>query len=393
MLLLEADGKALLRDAGIPTPAGVRVRAGQPVPPLTGDGPWMVKAQVPVGGRGKAGGIERVERPDAVAPAVAAMLGRDVKGCAVREVLVEAAVNGAERYLSMMVDASQGGVRLLYSAAGGVDIESNMGHVGDAFDALVPLDPAAIEAAIDRLVATAPTAERRALGDVARRMARLFQDEQLLLLEVNPLFAAADGTLVAGDAKVVVDMNVAATHPRIHAVFDAGRILYPDAWRKLSEDFDFIEVDPAGQIGLVTTGAGLSMMVIDELVGSGLRPFNFCDMRTGQMRGSPARLLRILDWLAEARDVRVVLVNIFAGITDLAEFSQLLVDALQQRPAFRRPIVARLVGNGEAAARTLLAGHAELGLMLEPDLEQAIALAGRLAAAGASTAGGPLRAA
>src|SRR5690606_8091492 len=110
------------------------------------------------------------------------------------------------------------------------------------------------------------------------------------------------------------------------------------------EDFDYIELDPEGEIGLITTGAGLSMMLIDELVAQGARPVNFADVRTGQMRGDPSRLLLMMDWLQTAPGLRVVLINIFAGITDLEEFAQTLLKALALRPDWDTPIVARLIG-------------------------------------------------
>jgi succinyl-CoA synthetase beta subunit len=226
--------------------------------------------------------------------------------------------------------------------------------------------------------AQAAPALRAGLQEVGERLVAMFLAHRLMLAEINPLFAQEDGRFVAGDAKVVVDMNAVDAASPVRAILAEQRDLYPDAWRKLSEDFDFVEIDPAGRVGLVTTGAGLSMMLIDELVGQGIAPFNFCDMRTGQMRGSPERLLRIFDWLAAAPDVQVVLVNIFAGITDLSEFTQLLVDALQARPECRWPIVARLVGNGEEQARAIIARHPELPIVFEPDLQQAIARVGRL---------------
>ena len=92
-----------------------------------------------------------------------------------------------------------------------------------------------------------------------------------------------------------------------------------------------MELDPEGEIGLVTTGAGLSMMLIDELAARGMKPLNFCDIRTGQMRGSPARLMRVLEWITARPSLRAVLVNVFAGITDLAEFG-----AICWRPASSR---------------------------------------------------------
>lgn len=377
MLLLEADGKRLFREAGITVPRGVRVRESQAAPTLPGQGPWIAKAQVPVGGRGKAGGVKRVEDASALPAILDTLFGLRIKGCQTRDVLVEEACAGAEHYLSLMVDASAGGIRLIYSQQGGVDIESHAAQ-GQGFNELLPLDEAALRGAVQRMSELVAPALRPGLQDVGERLLAMFLAHRLMLAEINPLFAREDGSFVAGDAKVVVDMNAVDAASPVRVLLAEQRDLYPDAWRKLSEDFDFVEIDPAGRVGLVTTGAGLSMMLIDELVGQGIAPFNFCDMRTGQMRGSPERLLRIFDWLSAAPDVQVVLVNIFAGITDLSEFTQLLVDALQERPECRWPIVARLVGNGEAQARKIIARHPELPIVFEPDLQQAIARVGSL---------------
>lgn len=377
MLLLEADGKRLLSEAGIAVPRGVRVRESQAVPALPGQGPWIAKAQVPVGGRGKAGGVRRVADGAGLPAVLDALFGLRIKGCRARDVLVEEACAGAEHYLALMVDASAGGIRLIHSPQGGVDIEAHAA-TGQGFNELLPLDEAALRGAVRRMSAQAAPALRAGLQEVGERLVAMFLAHRLMLAEINPLFAQEDGRFVAGDAKVVVDMNAVDAASPVRVILAEQRDLYPDAWRKLSEDFDFVEIDPAGRVGLVTTGAGLSMMLIDELVGQGIAPFNFCDMRTGQMRGSPERLLRIFDWLAAAPDVQVVLVNIFAGITDLSEFTQLLVDALQARPECRWPIVARLVGNGEEQARAIIARHPELPIVFEPDLQQAIARVGRL---------------
>ena len=105
---------------------------------------------------------------------------------------------------------------------------------------------------------------------------------------------------------------------------------------------------------MVTTGAGLSMMLIDELTARGAKPLNFCDIRTGQMRGSPARLIRVLEWITARPSLKAVLVNIFAGITDLGEFAGLLAAAMQASPGLQVPVVARLVGRNAAEAKRIL---------------------------------------
>jgi len=148
--------------------------------------------------------------------------------------------------------------------------------------------------------------------------------------------------------------------------------VYADACRKLTEGFDYVELDPEGEIGLVTTGAGLSMMLIDELTARGAKPLNFCDIRTGQMRGSPARLIRVLEWITARPSLKAVLVNIFAGITDLGEFAGLLAAAVTASPGLHVPVVARLVGRNAADAKRILAA-ALPDMLVTEDLAEALA--------------------
>ncbi len=365
MLLIEADGKALFADQGIPVPASALVTGPRAALP-PGTGPWVVKAQVPVGGRGKAGGIRRCDTPDAVAQAVGAMMGTRLKGHQVDACLVEQAASGQERYLAVMVDAASYGLRVIYAAQGGVGIE----EAGTAQGRLCPPHPGAVSEALAEMIAGEPEAWRARIADIGRRLAELVMDRELALAEINPLFVAESGC-IAGDAKVVVDLGAVDRQPRIAALVRARPEIYADANRKLAEGFDYVELDPEGEIGLVTTGAGLSMMLIDELTARGARPLNFCDIRTGQMRGSPVRLIRVLSWMTARPSLKVVLVNIFAGIADLVEVANLLATAIEQTPALRVPVVARLVGRGAAEARTIL-GERRPGMLVTEDLGEAI---------------------
>jgi succinyl-CoA synthetase beta subunit len=349
MLLIEADGKALFRAFGIAVPIGVTVGVG-PVPALPGVGPWMVKAQVPVGGRGKAGGIFSCATRTEVAAALEKMLGTRLKGHAVESCLVEQATGGAERYLSLSIDAASYGVRVIYLAGGGVDVERAV-ETGGAGVVCAP-DVAAIETTLENILAGDP--DRDAILAVGRKLGKLFLGRELMLAEINPLFVGPAGC-VAADAKLVIDLNAIERQPEISEMLEARPEVYADALRKMHEGFDYVELDPEGEIGLLTTGAGLSMMLIDEMTSRGGKPLNFLDIRTGQLRGDPRRIVRALGWMAERPSLRVVLVNIFAGITDLAEFANLLVDALALTPTLKVPVVARLVGRGSEDARKILA--------------------------------------
>ena len=357
MLLTEADGKALLAQAAIRVPPGAQTTTATP-PAIPG--PWIVKAQVPAGGRGKAGLIRPAATRTEVAAAHAALLGATHKSHRVHACLVEQAVSGAEHYLAIALDPASNGLRLLHRAAGGIDIE----NTGPLAGTLLPPDLEAIEAALPALIPHAATAS------VAASLARLVLDRELALAEINPLFVTAT-TAIAGDAKIVIDLNALSRQPALTALLDANPLAYPDAIRKQSSGFDYVELDPDGQIGLLTTGAGLSMMLIDELAAAGARPLNFCDIRTSMLRGSPARIVAALSWMTARPSLKVILVNIFAGITDLAEFAALLADALTAS-AVPVPVIARLIGRNAAAAAEILAARAP-GVILEPDLTAALA--------------------
>jgi succinyl-CoA synthetase beta subunit len=374
MLLIEADGKALLAEHGIAIPPGLVVTDADQVTELPGAGPWMVKAQVPVGGRGKAGGIKRCTTRDAVRGALQHQLGSRLKGHQVDACLIEQTAIGEERYLALMLDPASYSVRVIYLAQGGMEVEQHEGIAGR----LCAPDVEAIAGTLAELLADEPPAWRQQLADIGRHLAHLLIDRELMLAEINPLFVAADGC-IAGDAKIVVDLGAVDRQPRIGELIAARPQIYLDANRKLQEGFDYVELDPLGEIGLVTTGAGLSMMLIDELTALGGRPLNFCDVRTGQMRGSPQRLIRVLEWITARSSLRVVLVNIFAGITDLAEFANLLIAAVEATPTLRVPIVARLVGRGAAEARRILA-EKRPDIAVEEDLPAALARIARITA-------------
>jgi succinyl-CoA synthetase beta subunit len=365
MLLIEADGKALLAEHGIAVPPAVLV-SDATIGTLPGEGPWMVKAQVPVGGRGKAGGVVRCEIPQDVAAAVHRMLGKRLKGHEITACLIEQAATGEERYLAVMVDAASYGLRVIYSTQGGVDIVQS----GSAQGRLCPPHPAAVAEALRELTTGEPNAVRDHIHTSGRKLADMLLQRELALAEINPLFVSPAGC-EAGDAKIVVDLSAVERQPRLAALIAARPNTYADANRKLTEGFDYVELDPAGEIGLVTTGAGLSMMLIDELTARGMKPLNFCDIRTGQMRGSPARAIRVLEWITSRPSLRAILVSVFAGITDLAEFGGLLATAMEQTPSLRVPVIARLVGRGAPEAKRILAERHPNTLVTE-DLEEAL---------------------
>lgn len=365
VLLIEADGKALLQGQGITVPNGIETASK--VSSLDGTGPWIVKAQVPVGGRGKVGGVVRCDTLEAVNEALVRLLGSRLKTHRVNTCLIEPVAAGTERYLSIMVDAASYGFRVMYAADGGIDVEQS----GAVKGLVCPPHPASVAEALKELLQGEPPAWREHVLSVGRRLAALLVDRELALAEINPLFVT-DGGCVAADAKLVIDLNAIDRQPELAAMVTARPDVYADACWKLSEGFDYVELDADGEIGLVTTGAGLSMMLIDELTDRGMKPLNFCDIRTGQMRGSPARLIRVLEWITAGPSLKAVLVNIFAGITDLSEFARLLSEAIRASPSLNVPVIARLVGRNAADALRILQ-EVQPGMLVTEDLTEAMA--------------------
>ena len=366
MYLLEHDAKELLSGHGISSPAGILLDDANAFKPgVLPGGPWIVKGQISAGGRGKAGIIRKATTVAEVQSHAAAIIGSTTKGHRVSAVRIEKTVIGArEAYLGLVLDSAAAQVRVIVSPRGGMDIEQVASE--DLHTDLAPANAAALTACIQRIAAVLPDELRSAVRAAGDSAAHAFTALEALLLEINPLFVLADGSWVAGDAKLVTDDNALERQPLVRSLLERRASAYPETALKLKHGFDYVVVDSAGDIGLLTTGAGLSMMLIDELRAAGLKPYNFLDIRTGGLRGDIARLVQVLNWIAEGRNVRVLLVNIFAGITDLGEFSRLLVAALAAVPRLRVPVVARLVGNGLPAARATLSA-ARIALFTDLD--------------------------
>jgi succinyl-CoA synthetase beta subunit len=368
MILLEYDAKAIMAEHGIRVPRGILARSPAD---LSSDfaPPLMVKAQVPVGGRGKAGGVARVESAPALAEAIARMAAATIKGHRVRECLVEEVTAGHECFIGFALDEASGGVDILLSTNGGIDVE--VGARQHVMSERADFDPSACHEAAMRLAARAPEPMRTAFSDIAPRLAEIFFSRDAVLLEINPLFVQPDGSWIAGDAKFSIDDNALPRQPGLAALIRNRADAYPEAAGKLASGFDFAVLDPEGDVGLVTTGAGLTMQLVDELTARGCRPFNFCDIRTGEFRGDPARLIRVFKAMAAAPSIKTVLINFFAGITHLGEVARLIAAALQAVPSLTVPITARLIGNGYDEAIAVLAAM-PAPLTVEPDLERAL---------------------
>ena len=367
MMLLEHDAKVLLAQFGISIPVGVLAnRSARP----TVSYPCFVKVQIPVGGRGKAGGIVRANNASELEQALHKLVGATVRGHRVHECRIEQPASGQECYVSLMLDPSSGKVIILMSAEGGVEVEQHSAS-GAMLQQQANFEINSVKLAAQQLAQQLPAFAQTALTQAAHQLCDALFQLELTLTEINPLFVQPDGSWSAGDAKLVADDNAIERQPLLLALLKERGHAYPEASLKIDHGFDFVRLDEDGDVGMLTTGAGLSMQLVDELTRRGCKPFNFVDIRTGQFRGEPTRLIQVLRWIGEGKNVKVILMNFFAGVTDLAELSRLILIALEQTQDIKIPIVIRLIGNGlETAIQTLTSANASL--VVETDLEKAV---------------------
>ena len=367
MMLLEHDAKVLLAQFGISIPVGVLAnRSARP----TVSYPCFVKVQIPVGGRGKAGGIVRANNASELEQALHKLVGATVRGHRVHECRIEQPASGQECYVSLMLDPSSGKVIILMSAEGGVEVEQHSAS-GAMLQQQANFEINSVKLAAQQLAQQLPAFAQTALTQAAHQLCDALFQLELTLTEINPLFVQPDGSWIAGDAKLVADDNAIERQPLLLALLKERGHAYPEASLKIDHGFDFVRLDEDGDVGMLTTGAGLSMQLVDELTRRGCKPFNFVDIRTGQFRGEPTRLIQVLRWIGEGKNVKVILMNFFAGVTDLAELSRLILIALEQTQDIKIPIVIRLIGNGlETAIQTLTTANASL--VVETDLEKAV---------------------
>ncbi len=367
MKLQEYQAKQLLAQYQIPIPCGevamspaearrVAASLGRPV---------ALKAQVLVGGRGKAGGIQLADTPDAAEAAAAALLQKEIKGLPVRALLVEEAVPVAqELYLSVMLDRAAQRLTMISSAAGGVDIEEVARQSPERITRL-RVDPGVGVRAYHARHLGAPLSLGSALlaefSAIAQGLYAMALERDAFLVEINPLARTADGHLLALDAKILVDDNALYRQPDLAALQEANET---DPQERQARQHGLNYVHLSGDIGCMVNGAGLAMATMDIIQAYGSAPANFLDIGGGARAEVVVAGLRVI--LSDPQ-VKAVLINIFGGITRCDEVARGIVQALQEiRPAV--PLVVRLVGTNEAEGQAILA---EQRLLMATTLSEA----------------------
>lgn len=313
----------------------------------------IVKAQVHTGGRGKAGGVKLAHDEVELRKQAAAILGMDIKGFIVDRILVGQAVNiEKEYYVSYVIDRSTKSTILMLSKEGGMDIEEVARTAPEKIHKFV-IDPAvgvpdflAREAAFKLFDDIGLV---RQASVIFQKLYQLFLESDASLAEINPLVLTKEGTIIAIDAKMTFDDNALYRHPRIAALNEPTEEEKKEQSAK-SKGFSYVHL--GGDIGCMVNGAGLAMATMDMIKLYGGNPANFLDIGGSS---NPTKVIEAMKLLLSDRNVKVVLINIFGGITRCDDVASGLLEAFRQIKT-DIPIVIRLTGTNEKKGRALLQG-------------------------------------
>ncbi|MFW5709290.1 MAG: ADP-forming succinate--CoA ligase subunit beta [Chloroflexota bacterium] len=367
MDLFEYQGKQYFARYGIPvSPGGVADTVDEALEQAEKIGyPVVVKAQVQVGGRGKAGGIKLAANADEVREHAGNILGMDIKGHTVHRLWIEKASDiQSEYYASFTLDRSKKLHLGMLSAEGGVDIEEVAEKNPDAIariwvdpvDGLTEemarkwvnaanLDPEATEGAVDILV----------------KLYKCYIDGDATLTEINPLILTPDGEVRALDAKVSLDEASSFRHEE----WDSFVGLEPmDERERRAQELGLQYVGLSGTVGIIANGAGLAMSTVDIVNQVGGAPANFLDIGGGASADHMANALTVIN---EDENVRAIFINIFGGITRCDEVARGIIQAMD-RVDLRSPIIARLDGTNAEQGREVLKQHESDRLVMKPDM-------------------------
>src|SRR6056297_2482831 len=373
MRLHEYQAKEVFSDAGIPTPDSTLAESVEEVVDAAEDigYPVAVKAQVHVGGRGKAGGIELAESREEAEEAAESIIGMDLKGYHVDRVLVEAAVDFTdELYVGVTMDRGEGKPVAMVSSKGGVNIEEVAEEDPDAI-AREHVDPAfgmhpyqarkaVYDAGIDPAVA----------GDVAKILTTLYdlwEDKDASDAEINPLMVTSDDEVVAADAVLNVDDDALFRHADLAEMEEEAA--EDDLEAKANDyGFDYVRLD--GNVGIIGNGAGLVMTTLDLVDHYGGQPANFLDIGGG---AKAERVENALDMVFSDENVDAVVFNIFGGITRGDEVAKGINEALESFDEIPKKVVVRLAGtNAEEGLEILNTGLVDVEATLEDAVQRAV---------------------
>lgn len=373
MKVHEHQAKEIFARAGIRTPRGKVATTPEEAAAAAAEigGKVAVKAQVHVGGRGKAGGIKLATTPEEARAVAGQILGMDIKGLKVEKVLVEeASAVAKEYYLGLVQDRGAKAATMMGSAEGGVDIEEVARTKPEAIvkitvDPFVGLLPFQAYTMGKRL--TGDHKKARAVADVLAKLYKVFVEYDCSLAEINPFVETAAGEFVALDAKINIDDNALDRHADLAAGRDD---LAATELRAKAAGLSYVPM--TGNVACIVNGAGLAMTTMDLIKLYGGEPANFLDVGGSS---SPEKILTAMDIIMSSPGVKAILVNIFGGITRCDDVATGLVEALKKHPV-KVPLVVRLTGTNEEEAKAILA---KAGIEAGSDMDEAVKAAVRAA--------------
>jgi len=373
--MFEAHGVPVLQGLIADTPEEAEAAAAKI------GGVVVVKAQVKVGGRGKAGGVKVAKTPEEARTHAEAILGLDIKGHVVKRVMIaQGASIDQEYYFSVMLDRSNRTFLSLCSVEGGMDIEQLAVERPDALAKIAVDAVAGIDLAKAREIALAGHFPAELADKVAPDLVKLydvFVKEDATLVEVNPLVLTHDGQILALDGKVTLDDNAEFRHERAEMERDD---LDPLEAKAKAWDLNYVKLD--GQVGIIGNGAGLVMSTLDVVAYAGerhggVRPANFLDIGGG---ASAEVMANGLDVILGDAQVKSVFVNVFGGITACDAVANGIVGALEKLgSAATKPLVVRLDGNNVVEGRRILADFAHPLVTVAETMDEAADKAAELA--------------
>ena len=368
MKLYEYQGKQLFEKYGIAVPKGKLVHGEHDFSGL--NFPFVLKAQVPIGGRGKAGGIQSVENKQDGKKKLLQILGMDIKGFTVRKVLAEEKVDiDKELYISIMLDRSQRSPLLMASAQGGMDIES----VPDEYIAkewinpFIGIQPFHLRGILSKLKLGKD--EGKKVAGVISKMYTLFRAYDCELLEINPLIISTKGEVIALDSKVIINDDAVYRHPDIEAENVELTVLEQEAKDK---GIAFIQLD--GNIGVIANGAGLTMATLDALTHYKGNGGVFLDLGGTD---DPEKVKQAFELMKKAKP-KVIFLNLFGGITKCDTVAK-GVKAVITKEGIDCPVITRIKGMNEDIAKDILK---DAGLITATTLQDAAQRSSDLAEGG-----------
>jgi succinyl-CoA synthetase beta subunit len=373
MKLHEYQAKDVFAEAGIPVPESRLATSVDEVMEAVADigYPAAIKAQVHVGGRGKAGGIKIATDEDEAREAAEDILGMDLKGYTVEKVLVEAGVDFEnELYVGITMDRGEGEPVAMVSTEGGVDIESVAEETPEAI-AREHIDPAfGLHPYQARKVVYEAGIPRDVAGDVASILSTLYdlyESKDASDIEINPVMITSDREVVAADAVMNIDEDSLFRHPDLAEMEDEAA--EDDLERKANEyGFDYVRL--SGNVGIIGNGAGLVMTTLDLVDHYGGEPANFLDIGGG---AKAERVANALDMVFADENVDAVVFNIFGGITRGDEVAKGINEALESFDEIPKKVVVRLAGtNAEEGMEILNTDLVEVEKTLEDAVQRAV---------------------